>query len=113
MKPCPKVEKPKPKKPKVCGAFPCLCIERVKNPPQGPKKAEDDPRYVCEVKPKLPGFQRCEDILKLKSLKPDAPWPNCPPPPPPPPPPKLSPCEEQEKRERIAECKRRMQRYRE
>ncbi|KAJ8707342.1 hypothetical protein PYW08_010594 [Mythimna loreyi] len=112
-KKCPKkpVEPPPPKKKLPCNHIPCLCIERVKNPPLGPKNALDDPRFVCAVKPKLPGNQRCIEIFNLKKRKPELPWPRCPPPPPPPEPPKLDPCEQQQRRERIAECKRRMKRY--
>ncbi|KAJ8705201.1 hypothetical protein PYW07_011028 [Mythimna separata] len=111
------IKKPEEKKPVVkpkrlpCSHIPCLCIERVKNPPVGPKNALEDPRFVCAIKPVLPGSQRCKEIFDLSKRKPELPYPRCPPPPDPPVPPKLDPCEIQERRKRIEECKRRMKRY--
>ncbi|XP_022837167.1 transmembrane cell adhesion receptor mua-3-like [Spodoptera litura] len=96
---------------------PCLCLEKIKNPPIDPSAFRDEQaildalRFTCMVKPQLPGQDRCDKIRDLENNHPDKSKPNCEPPPPPPPPPKLDPCEEQDRRAKIAECKARMKRY--
>ncbi|CAD0206188.1 unnamed protein product [Chrysodeixis includens] len=74
----------------------------------------------CIVQRELPGTARCDKIRDALTDKSDKPPEPCsgveqknhdPPPPLHPPPPKRTPCEEQLRKARIAECKRRMQRY--
>lgn len=94
-----------------------MCLEKIKNPPIDPSafKCEqailDALRFTCMIKPQLPGQSLCDKIRDLENNNPDQAKPNCEPPPPPPPPPELDPCEQQERRAKIAECKARMKRY--
>lgn len=108
--PCPEKEPEEKKEKKVCNLPVCLCIERVKNPPLSSENKQEEP-VVCVVERQLPGQDRCDKIRDLTAADPDLPLPRCPVPPPPPPPPKLDPCEQQERRAKIAECKERMKRY--
>ncbi|KAJ0171036.1 hypothetical protein K1T71_013235 [Dendrolimus kikuchii] len=99
---CPRPPVIQPPPPPDCFA---LCIERVKNPQLPPRREE---AFVCTIEPDKPGTDRCDAILEQTTASADLPWPGCPPPVLPPPPPLLDPCEEQDKRARIAECKERM-----
>lgn len=54
---------------------------------------------------------RCDAILEQSVASADSNFAGCPPPVLSPSPPRLDPCEEQEKRAKIAECKERMKRY--
>lgn len=103
---CPKPPIIQPPPPPDCFG---LCIERIKNPPFEIDTC--DFPIVCKVERELTTNDRCDAILAASSLKPDQPWPRCPPPPPPPPPPVRDPCEEQARRKRIAICKERFKRY--
>lgn len=102
-----------------------ICLDRIKNPllkvdhpcgggssSSGASSTTDYP-IPCIVERQLPGTARCDRIRDAVAAFPDRPPENCsdPPPPPPPPPPKRTPCEEQLRQARIAECKKRMQRY--
>lgn len=106
IKICPKPPVEPPPPPPVCHA---LCIERIKNPPV----KITDQRIVCVVERQRTGTERCDAILDLSAAHPDLPWPGCPPPVIVPPPPGPTPCEIQEKKISLAECKERMRRYRE
>ncbi|CAB3232947.1 unnamed protein product [Arctia plantaginis] len=106
IKICPKPPPPQPEPPPTCFG---ICIEKVKNPPL-PPKTQDFP-IVCTVAREITTEDRCDAIKWATAAKPDLPWPSCPPPPPAPEPPKRDPCEELERRKRIARCKERMRRY--
>ncbi|CAH0731479.1 unnamed protein product, partial [Brenthis ino] len=97
IKICPHVPIKSPTPPPSCHA---LCIEKIKNPPV----TITNRPLVCIVKRQLPGTARC-DKIEVAAAHPDLPWPGCPPQPPLPPPPQPDLCEEQKKREKIAEWK--------
>ncbi|XP_075987196.1 uncharacterized protein LOC142983899 [Anticarsia gemmatalis] len=105
-----KICPPKPvRKPTPAPTCHALCIERVKNPPIVLDKF--DHPIICVVEREVTTTDRCDEI-ELKTLaRQDPPWPGCPQPPEPPPPPIRDPCEEQDRRERLARCKERMKRY--
>lgn len=105
IKICPPVPIEQPPPPPTCHA---LCFERIKNPEIQPSNQT----VVCIVERQPTGTARCDEVEERAAAHPDLPWPGCPQPPPLPPPPAPDLCEEQQKKQRIEECKERMKRYR-
>lgn len=106
IKVCQRPPIPQPPPPLPCLA---ICLEKIKNPVIEVSSRRQP--VICTVEREKTETNRCDSIAAATVGGTVIPRPRCPPPPTIPPPPTPDPCEEQAKRQKIAECKERMKRY--